>query len=634
VLKAGRYELKTKIGSGGMGHVQRAYDPLLQRNVAIKMLVLDIKPTADHIQRMQREAKALARLKHQNVVQILDFDITDEGQPFLVMDLIEGPDLGKILDSESLPLSDALEFGLQICRGLEHSHRNNILHRDLKPANVLIQTNDGGERVLKIIDLGLAKFQHADQKLTHTGAAIGSPYYMSPEQAKGAVLDERSDIYSFGCLLFEMLAGRPPFQAASAIATLQKQVSETPPTLSAVTNTEIDAKLEKLIAKCLAKDPDERFSSVEELAKDLSAFRDEYCRQNDVPTISSHPVTPFKAVKIPPALLAKIISAAIVIVAVFAFITNTTFSPKEKVTSITLQSSAKPEDPFASLKKRDFEEKMGLAADVFEFRQKHGVWCCKVGIANINLTDRYLRGLADHQPRFEELDVSDREVTGAGLRYLSEQPIKFLNMEHTDLNDIGAKNIGTFKKLDRLSVACCDFLTDTGMQTIANENPNLRHIEFGSATTTQHTFEIVSSIPKLRYVLLQILEHPLPEGYAIELGKLKNLTEVAFRNCHFLEASDLKDLNAVSKLSRISMWGQRISKDKIEALNTLPITELLIADTTQFEPGALLLLKQRPKFRLHLLKVSVPQDEVQALKKRKMEVLQESGYVDAAAFEL
>lgn len=623
-----------------MGHVLRAYDPLLQRNVAIKMLVLDSKATADQIQRMQREAKALARMKHRNVVQILDFDITENGQPFLVMDLIEGPDLEKTLDDGPLPVADALEFGLQICNGLQHAHKNSVLHRDLKPGNVLIQTNDDGERIVKIIDLGLAKFQSGDQKLTHTGAAIGSPYYMSPEQAKGQDLDERSDIYSFGCLLFEMLTDRPPFKAANAIETLHQQISMPPPTLSAVTMTEFDEELENIVAKCLAKDPDERFGSVEELVKELGALHDEYCQQKDAPnsSISNRVVAPFKAVVARPAMLALFALSATVLVAWFFFVTNTKLSEKNDPASVAVRNAYSPnqEDPFDPLKKKAFEARLGLAGGAFEFRKKGSVWACKVGLANIQLKDRNLKTLANHKPRFEELDISDREVDGSGLRYLSNQPIKFLNMENTVLNDDGAKNIRIFKNLDRLDVACCDSLTNAGMQTIANNHPNLYHLEFGSQTTNLRTFEIVSSLPKLQYILIQLQKQPLPTGYGKPLEKLKHLIQVAFRNCNFLKAQDLRELNSVSSLKTVAFWGQRITANEMEALNTLPITELHIAETNQFEPGVLLKLKRRDKFKIKLLKVQLKEQEIEALKKKNPHwtIERDSGYLDPTAFEL
>lgn len=607
-----------------MGHVQRAYDPLLQRNVAIKMLVLDREPTADHIQLMQREAKALARLNHRNVVQILDFDITEENQPFLVMDLIEGQDLDQILEAGPLPLSDALELGLQICAGLKHAHENSLLHRDLKPANVLIQTTDDGEQIAKIIDLGLAKFQTTDQKLTRPGVPVGSPTYMSPEQAKGLALDERSDIYSFGCLLFKMLTGRPPFKAATAIETLHQQISEPAPTLSAVANKELDDELETIVAKCLAKDPEERFKSVGELAKELSALQEAHLQKQEVANLpgddKAHVEVSTGATKaIRPARLASLAAVAFA-VAIIAFVTHRILTPPDDAGSATTPLY----DPLELPANTGFEH----------HPQPGGSWLCKAGMASIKLTDEDLKSLVNRRPRFEELDISDREVNGSGLRYLGTQPVKSLNISRTDLDDLGAKNIATFKRLRILRVTCCNSLTNVGMQTIVSNNPNICYLEFGSQTTTLHTFEIVSSMPNLQYIMIELVDKPLPKGYGKPLGKLKNLMLVAFRNCHFLSGDDLEELVAVKKLNAISLWGQRISKDIVRGLNKLPLLELKIAEANLFEPGALLELKQRDNFTIDLFRLPViPEEELKALQKKypHWKIKSASGDLDPSA---
>lgn len=623
-----------------MGHVQHAYDPLLQRNVAIKMLVLDRKPTAEHIQRMQREAKALGRLKHRNVVQILDFDITDDGQPFLVMDLIDGPDLDKVLMKDGpIRASEAIEIGLQICYGLKHAHENSLLHRDLKPANVLLQTADDGERTVKIIDLGLAKFETTDQKLTKPGTPLGSPEYMSPEQAKGEPADERSDIYSFGCVLFKMLTGSPPFEAKSAIETLHQQVSLPPPTLSAVAMKEFDPALEKVVSKCLAKDPKERFKSVGELEKELKVLRDaqlpEEEKHHNNESTAYDPVPSIEPTKARPASHISIVAVVAVVLGLSALVIYLSLNPRDETVEPAASSlSAKTDDPFESVRKSEFEQRLGLAGNVFEYRQMPGgFWRCKVGLINIKLTDEDLKTAALRQPPFEELDISDREVNGSGLKYLAAQPIKAINIEHTELDDEGAKNFAIFKQLGRLDVACCDRLTDVGMQTIASTNPNLNHLEFGSQTTTLRTFEIISSLSKLQYILVQLPDKPIPKGFGKPLAKLNNLTKISFRNCHFLRGSDLGELLWVPKLDKVGLWAARISKDKVAALNKLPITDLTIASTNLFEPGALLELKPRERFQLKLSGTDAPKEEVEFLRKKypRWTILQHSGLVDPTA---
>jgi serine/threonine protein kinase len=609
----GRYELKSNIGAGGMGQVQLAFDPLLQREVAIKLLPLDMAATADQIQRMQREAQALARLNHRNIVGVLDFDISDDGEPFLVMELINGSGLDSFIKRKTLEQQDALEIALQICAGMEHAHDNQLLHRDLKPSNVLLLTNDDGERIVKIIDLGLAKFSASDQKLTQTGTAIGSPYYMSPEQTKGAAIDERSDIYAFGCLLFEMLAGRPPFKGSSAMETLKMQISDAPPTLSAVARRPFDEDLEKIITTCLAKNPDDRYRSFEELGKELKPFvNEDLDEQAEAEEDQTH--SPYVSPETPAHLGFGRVAFVAVALCTFVCVSVVLFTTFFEPASEEIEKRA-PAAKRAELAGDDYKDEMESNKSMFEFHpHSDGTLSCKIGLIQIKAADEDLKLLENHQPRITELDLSDRDFDGTGLVYLRKHPLTNLNMERTFLNDRGAKTIAAVRTLQKLNVAVNDKLTDQGLQSIASL-PNLMALEFGSTTSTAHSFEIVGNIRKLATLTIVMPETTIPKGFVKPLTKL-GFHHIGFKLCHRLTRENIMELSQLPYLERITLCEQTISKPIVSALNSLPILELTLSSCSNFEPGALTELKPRQRFQINVPRSRPPEAELNALKER------------------
>lgn len=267
-----QYQLVSVIGSGGMGVVYHAYQPLIDRHVAIKMLPTShLAPSL--MQRLQQEAKAASRLDHPNIISVHDFGIMESGQPYLIMDFVRGQTLAHYLRYHgSLALEQFEPILLQICDALIHAHANGILHRDLKPSNIMLADQVGNGVSIKLLDFGVAKFlkDETQSTLTRTGDIIGSPLYMSPEQAQGSKLDQRSDIYSLGCVIYECLTGQAPHVGDNVIATLMKHQTE--PVLSlreATLGKNFPKWLEFVVAKSLAKAPDQRFQSVQELKNAL-----------------------------------------------------------------------------------------------------------------------------------------------------------------------------------------------------------------------------------------------------------------------------------------------------------------------------------------------------------------------------
>ena len=271
--KLGPYEIVSLLGAGGMGEVYRARDSRLKRDVAIKILPEGLARDADRLRRFEQEALATAALNHPNILAVFDIG-TGEGSPYVVSELLEGETLRERLRGGPLAVRKALDYALQAAHGLAAAHEKGIIHRDLKPENLFV-TKDGR---LKILDFGLAKLTQSEsgpqtslQTVSHgteAGMVLGTAGYMSPEQVRGQVLDARSDIFSFGAILYEMLSGKRAFHGDTAADTMSAILKEDPPELNE-TNRNVSPALERIVQHCLEKNPEARFHSASDIAFDL-----------------------------------------------------------------------------------------------------------------------------------------------------------------------------------------------------------------------------------------------------------------------------------------------------------------------------------------------------------------------------
>ncbi len=273
-IGSGRYEIRSLIGRGGMAEVHQAYDTLLSRIVAIKMLRVDLAKDSVFLARFRREALASASLNHENIVQVYDTGeqtvTTPEGTevhvPYIVMELVEGHTVHQLLtDGQPVPINEAVEIMSGVLNALEYSHKRGLVHRDIKPGNVML-TNSGK---IKVMDFGIARaLEDSGQTMTSTDAVVGTAQYLSPEQARGETVDTRSDLYSCGCMLFELLTGRAPFKGDSAVSVAYQHVAEMPPLPSSIA-ADISPELDRMVMKSLAKRPEERYQDAASMRSDM-----------------------------------------------------------------------------------------------------------------------------------------------------------------------------------------------------------------------------------------------------------------------------------------------------------------------------------------------------------------------------
>ncbi len=270
-LLGGRYQLRSQIARGGMTDVFLGHDTLLSRPVAIKRLFPEFAADPSFVERFRREATAAANLNHPNIVAVYDWG-SAEGTYYIVMEYIEGQSLAELLRSDGpLPPEHAAEIALSVAAALGFAHNNGVIHRDVKPGNVLLSP-DGK---VKVTDFGIAiaAFGGAEANLTQTGSVMGTATYFSPEQAQGQSLDHRSDLYSLGIVLYEMLCGRPPFTGDSSVAVAYKHVQQTVPAPSSL-GVVLPESLEAITMKLLAKNPAQRYPTARDLQRDLRRFRE------------------------------------------------------------------------------------------------------------------------------------------------------------------------------------------------------------------------------------------------------------------------------------------------------------------------------------------------------------------------
>ena len=277
-----RYEIIKKIGGGGMAIVYLAKDVFLDRPVAVKVLREEYIGDQDYIRRFHKEAKAVASLAHPNIVNIFDFGINNE-RAFLVMEYVEGETLKNYINEKgSLSEAETAEIGRQICLGVAAAHKKNIVHKDIKPHNILIEKNG----TVKVTDFGIAQ-SAGNNTITHSKGILGSAHYFSPEQARGEQVDYKTDIYSIGVVLYEMITGKVPFGGDNPVTVALKHI-QAAPALPSRLKSDISPKLEHIILRAMAKDPSQRYDSAEEMAKELA----ELCGKDNELTFQIAPKVP------------------------------------------------------------------------------------------------------------------------------------------------------------------------------------------------------------------------------------------------------------------------------------------------------------------------------------------------------
>jgi eukaryotic-like serine/threonine-protein kinase len=286
----GKYRIDDFLTRGGMGSVYRGTHVLLNKPIAIKLIRPELVTSHDMVERFFREARAAAKLSHPYIVTVHDLGQDKDGTLYIIMELVDGKSLKQLIQSEGpWQPARAMRFVKGVASALSLAHRNGIVHRDLKPQNIMVYRDSDGNECPKILDFGIAKTLEPDKPgLTQTGMVLGTPHYMSAEQAKGGPADQRSDLYALGVILYEMLVGKVPFDDKSVPSILVKHLTEAPRPPSTLKGG-ISPELERLVLRCLEKDPSKRFQSADELSRSLTALVETDAHRTLDPTVATVP---------------------------------------------------------------------------------------------------------------------------------------------------------------------------------------------------------------------------------------------------------------------------------------------------------------------------------------------------------
>jgi tRNA A-37 threonylcarbamoyl transferase component Bud32 len=265
-ILSGRYELEELVGTGGMSSVYRAHDRLLDRKVALKVLHEQYTQDADYVERFRHEARSVASLSHPNVVTVIDRG-EHEGRQFIVFEYVEGENLKRLIERRGpAPVATALELAIQIARGLSFAHQQGLVHRDVKPQNVLLN----GDGQAKVTDFGIARSLDVQHGMTQTGTVLGTSDYIAPEQAQGQRVDEHTDIYSLGVVLYELLTNEVPYPGENFVAVAMRHINEPPPPIRDK-RPDVSPRLEAAVQCAMAKRPEDRFDTMADFCRELEA---------------------------------------------------------------------------------------------------------------------------------------------------------------------------------------------------------------------------------------------------------------------------------------------------------------------------------------------------------------------------
>lgn len=523
----------SEIASGGMGSVYRARDTVLDRMVAIKVMIRDDARVQD-IQRLQREATAAARLSHGNLVAVLDFGIAEDTSPYLVMEYVEGPTLKeKISEKGQLDVGTTLDLVAQIARGLDHAHRHGVIHRDLKPANIVITGAEDGSPLARVIDFGIARLEGIDEsgrKLTRTNAIVGSPLYMSPEQVRGEPADERSDIYSLGCIVFECLTGMVPFRGTSALETMRMHVEEPPPPVCDASGNTLPAPVENLITRALSKAPEDRYQTMAEFLSDIEAAQ-------EVKAVSARELNEFtvkpEPMALPVSLLVKIIPVAATIFCGIVLGCQILRQSNEVSPRVEVPAKGTPfeRDLHSNKVNGPDSVKISITTDeaidwdkIDSWRQGKRV-LLELEVSKIPLSQ--YKQIASHPDIYgiclrdcnisnkilEDLSVCKNLMlvsldgssgfTAVGLAHLQRLPgLKELTLSKTNLNDDFCQVITPLKRLTHLNLKGNRDLSDKSIIPICKSLTELQNLHLANTGITDDAMLTIASLRHLKTLML------------------------------------------------------------------------------------------------------------------------------------
>lgn len=589
-IQSGRYKFISVIGHGGAGTVYRALDSLLAKEVAIKRLHI---ASDDQTIRFQREARLAGTLKHENVMKVLDFGITEKNEPYLIIDYVDGESLGHyIRHTDLIPIEDALNILIQIANGLNHAHNNGVIHRDIKPSNVILikqmvrrdnsdrtskSTDDNESQedasvtlTAKIVDFGLAKSNYDQQStLTQAGTGLGTPKYMSPEHIRGIEIDERSDIYSLGCLIFEVLTGRVPFQGTTVLEVFDKHLQDEPPRLARY-REDCSDNLELIVSRCLQKKSKDRFQTARDLAdhlrKELKDLEKTKSRNDDeISEASGHNIGTPSAVLRDQKLLTflgifLILSAVTGSVYFIQNSSNRSEEEKPKQMKPLIVSNSLP-----GYSEERIHEDLDESHSYSKGNEKHATWSTSDDTTDQDMIE-FLKKNEKRNNQIVSFDLSFAKLGRAGFQALADQTnLKALQYINRPIDRESLENIALIKTITDLRLGTKE-QSDIGADALDElaKLKQLKSLYIGCTPLNDRAFEAISHLQGLRFLELSGCTNLSAEG-SKHLSKLKNLE---YLKLDMTDATDsaIFPLLKLEKLTQLHIRQTRVTNKLVERL--------------------------------------------------------------------
>lgn len=620
-----RYEVISELGSGGMGKVYLVLDTTLKKSVAIKVLATDsLEHDPERLQRFQREAKAAGRMRHENLVSVMDFGLTSSGQPYLVMDYVEGPTLKEVIDSEGpFTISDAVDILSLLASAIAHAHVNGVVHRDLKASNVVLADYGNGRPKPVIIDFGIALMMETDAdrslhlNLTRTNAIIGSPHYMSPEQVQGERADERSDIYSLGCIFYECLIGHPPYQGESLMAIMEMHLREPVPKVKySEEQADLADRLNLFLERAMAKEPSQRFAGMQEVIEAINAIN---AIEGNTSGSIAHMIKPLESERQPDSPPEHSRRQVFLILGLLIlFITPVLFVLFPAGTEDSKTSAAiEPYNGTAKKKSTFFSTGEDEALDQRTARPEF------ISTKDLN---RLVR--VQNSEKNGKLDLSGYKISSAKLNLLAQKPylsnlilsdcyfddpsafglLESINLNHltvsrSNFDDTAAGEVAKFKQLKSINATECRYLSSKGIKAVA-ENASIISLEIGGPELDDDALKYIALMPGLRMLtvkqsqqvsdkgiahlagmkltkLLLINDYRLSNESLKYISTLKNLTKLDLRGSYIVDPTGdhLKSLRGLKRLKELHILKEQTSIDAIERLKKMmPDCQFLLGE--------------------------------------------------------
>jgi serine/threonine protein kinase len=586
------YRFLRLIGEGGMANVYEAEHVVLKKRVAIKVLKAHLHETSAFI-RFQHEAQTASRVRHPNVVGVYDCGMSELGEPYMVMDLVVGETLDKRLKNGPLSLDESLEIIKQVCAGVACAHENGVLHRDLKPSNIILE-NHGKEKVARVLDFGIAKIVQESGTAalkTRTGELFGTPAYMSPEQIGGGTLDQRSDIFALGCILYELLTGQPPVVGNSIMEIMYKQVNNQPCSLSqASLGRKFPKQLENIVFRSIAKEPSDRFATAKRMLVAVENFQagknidnedesiqpEQILKKANLPRFSSNSSNSSnssKSLKVPLIILGVILLISLCAITIYGIVKSD--APTNAPNIATHFDATKPVDLSA------VEENTNLADLSFK-NSLSNMGDVEALVLPQACSDASLK-LVKNLQLLHSLSLKNcRNLTVNGLKNIANLPnLHELVLSSTKLNTVEAMQLISrmphLTALDLTDVLVEDrnknkFENDKALQALTGP-PELDRLTLNEAMITDQGLINLRQLKKVRKLELDRCPY-ITDGCIAKLAEMQSLRDLHLNHCPALSDQVGKQLSKLHNIKNIELFDTTASDQTLKDLSRLSLVGL------------------------------------------------------------